>query len=133
MGLPATVVLHRPPAWTDSLRAYRFVVDSEVRGRIRRGEMLSFEIQPERNWARARIDWTGSPRLEFEAGLRPDRALGGQAATEPTHGAVVSTRHDALVALIADLTVFPRSPSSASPRTDLGPWVPTAVDLAVSR
>ncbi len=68
MGLPATVVLHRPSAWTDSLRAYRFVVDSEVRGRIRRGEMLSFEIQPGRHWARARIDWTGSPRLEFEAG-----------------------------------------------------------------
>ncbi len=67
MGQPATVVLHRPAAWADRLRAYRFVVDGEARGRIRLGEALSFEIQPGRHWAQARIDWTGSPQLEFAA------------------------------------------------------------------
>ena len=67
MDQPATVILHRPPAWSDRLRAYRFVVDGEVRGHIRRGKTLSFEIQPGRHWAQALIDWTGSPQLEFEA------------------------------------------------------------------
>ncbi len=67
MRQTATVILHRPPAWSDRLRTYRFLLDGEVRGHIRRGATLSFEIHPGRHWAQARIDWTGSPRLEFDA------------------------------------------------------------------
>ncbi|MGC5030460.1 hypothetical protein [Micromonospora sp. DT229] len=62
------VVVRRPHGfWRDHLRAYELVVDGQPYGRVRRGEEVRFEVTPGRHWAQARIDWTGSPRLTFDA------------------------------------------------------------------
>lgn len=69
MTVVGTVTISRPRTrWLDRLRAYRLVVDGAVKGEIRAGEEQSFAVAPGRHWVQGRIDWTGSPRLEFEVG-----------------------------------------------------------------
>jgi hypothetical protein len=82
MDQSCSVVLHRPRrAWTDKSRAYQFLVDGELRGRIQPGQVLSLDIPPGRHWAHVRIDWTGSPRLEFE--VAPGEAVHLQVTPRP--------------------------------------------------
>ncbi len=62
------VVVRRPDGvWRDLLRAYELVVDGQFYGKIRCGEEVRFEVAAGPHWAQARIDWTGSPRLAFDA------------------------------------------------------------------
>ena len=71
----ATVVVSRSlDARRDALRAYVVVLDGERVGKIRRGEKITVAVAPGRHVVRARIDWTGSPGVEFTA------SAGGHAA-----------------------------------------------------
>ena len=68
MTEPTHLIISRPSGtWRDKLRAYQLTVDGAQAGRIRSGETLDLPISPGRHWAEARIDWSGSRRLEFEA------------------------------------------------------------------
>jgi hypothetical protein len=63
----AQLVVHRPPAvWRDRVRAYRLLVDDEFCGKVHPGQTLAVTVPAGRHWAQARIDWSGSPRVEFE-------------------------------------------------------------------
>lgn len=64
----AHLTVARPAgAWRDAVRAYRLVVDGAPVGQIRTGETLHVPISPGRHRVEARIDWTGSRAVEFEA------------------------------------------------------------------
>jgi hypothetical protein len=45
----------------DFLRAYKLLVDGEVRGRVRPRKSVEVEVEPGPHEVRMKIDWTGSP------------------------------------------------------------------------
>jgi hypothetical protein len=53
-------------AWTDRARAYKIVVDGELKGTVRNGEQLILPIASGPHAGQARIDWTGSPAVPFD-------------------------------------------------------------------
>jgi hypothetical protein len=64
----AHLTVARPAGiWRDAVRAYRLMVDGAPVGQIRKGETLRVPISPGRHRVEARIDWTGSRAVEFEA------------------------------------------------------------------
>ena len=70
----AHLTVSRPAgAFRDAVRAYRVMVDGALVGHVRGGETLHVPISPGRHRVEARIDWSGSRAVEFEA------AAGGEA------------------------------------------------------
>jgi hypothetical protein len=60
------VIFTRPKGrYRDLIRAYRLLVDGVPCGTIRSGGELAVDLQPGPHTAQARIDWSGSPKLEF--------------------------------------------------------------------
>jgi hypothetical protein len=63
----ATAVFYRSRTpWRDLIRSYRIVVDGVDRAMIRRRKEVSVPVAPGRHIVQARIDWTGSPPMEFD-------------------------------------------------------------------
>lgn len=64
--------------YRDLMRSYVVVLDGKQVGRVGKGEEVTVAIAPGRHVVRARIDWTGSPEIEFtvEAGGRAAFCVG---------------------------------------------------------
>lgn len=62
----ATIVLSRPKAYRDRIRAYKVKVDGERLGRIKHGSEESFEIAPGKHSVRCTIDWASSNTVEID-------------------------------------------------------------------
>ncbi|HYZ79579.1 MAG TPA: hypothetical protein VE596_19630 [Gaiellaceae bacterium] len=52
--------------WRDRLRAYSVVVDSEVVGKIRRGETIELSVAPGAHSVQVAIDWARSPAIDID-------------------------------------------------------------------
>lgn len=63
----AEIVVRRPKAWQDKLRAYKIVIDGEGVGTIREGEEKRFAVSPGNHILRLTIDWKGSREFEVSA------------------------------------------------------------------
>lgn len=61
------VQIVRRAGWIDWLRAYKIVVDGRVVGKVGNGDSAEFDVAPGRHTIQLRIDWCGSPTLEFHA------------------------------------------------------------------
>jgi hypothetical protein len=62
----ARIEFKRESRLKDAIRAYQVELDGEVIGKINRGESVGFDIQPGRHRLRLKIDWCGSPDIDFE-------------------------------------------------------------------
>jgi hypothetical protein len=63
----ATAVFYRPAGvWRDRFRSYRLYLDGQMCGTIRPGREVSVVVSPGHHIAQARIDWNGSPEVEFD-------------------------------------------------------------------
>ena len=70
---PVRLTIARPAGtWRDVMRAYQLLVDGTVVGQIRTEETLQVTISPGRHRIQARIDWSGSRAVEFEAAAGAD-------------------------------------------------------------
>lgn len=68
MSGSARLVINRPAgAWRDRLRAYHVLLDGQRLGVIRAGETIGSDIAAGPHLVQAKIDWSGSPPLEFDA------------------------------------------------------------------
>jgi hypothetical protein len=66
----ATLHIERPSRrFRDAKRSYRVLVDREVRGRVREGDVLTLTVAPGAHTVQARLDWTGS--VEQAVDLEP--------------------------------------------------------------
>ena len=54
--------------WIDRARAYKILVDGELKGTVRAGETLVLAIDPGRHKIQARLDWTGSAPMLIDVG-----------------------------------------------------------------
>ena len=62
----ATVrVTRAPEGFADLMRSYAVVLDGHEVAKLRRGESWEFRIRPGIHRLQMRIDWSGSPELEF--------------------------------------------------------------------
>jgi len=67
------LVVTRPTAFRDRLRAYRIFVDGTNVGDVRAGGQVELEISPGRHRVEARVDWCSSTPLSVEASGEPIR------------------------------------------------------------
>lgn len=61
------VQVERRAGWIDLLRAYKIVVDGRVVGKVGNRGSTEFDVAPGRHTIQMKIDWCGSPTLEFHA------------------------------------------------------------------
>ncbi len=61
------VKVHRESQYADAVRAYQIYVDGELKGEIRRGADVDFFVTEGAHRLRLKIDWCGSPEIEFSA------------------------------------------------------------------
>ena len=61
------VKIHREKQLADAARAYQIYVDGEQKGEIRRGASADFFVTEGTHRLRLKIDWCGSPEIEFSA------------------------------------------------------------------
>jgi hypothetical protein len=54
--------------WRDKLRRYKVVLDGKPIGKIADGGVEEFSIEPGSHTLRIKLDWAGSPTIEFEVG-----------------------------------------------------------------
>ncbi len=74
MAPGATIIVTRPGGhYRDALRSYILEVDGLARGRIKPGQSVAVDLDPGPHAVRARISWTGSPRLEVA--LKPGQTV----------------------------------------------------------
>lgn len=59
--------IHREKQFADAARAYLIYVDGEKKGEIRRGATEDFFVAEGAHRIRLKIDWCGSPEIEFNA------------------------------------------------------------------
>jgi len=62
------VKIHRENEFADAVRAYQIFVDGEKKGEIRRGESQDFFVPEGTHRIQLKIDWCGSPEIEFNVG-----------------------------------------------------------------
>lgn len=62
----ARIEFKRENRFKDAVRAYQIELDGEVIGKINKGESTGFDIQAGRHRLRLKIDWCGSPYIDFE-------------------------------------------------------------------
>jgi hypothetical protein len=62
------VKIHRENQYADAVRAYRIDVDGEQKAEIRRGSTEDFFVAVGTHRIRLKIDWCGSPEIEFSVG-----------------------------------------------------------------
>ena len=62
------VKIHRASQYADAVRGYRIYVDGEEKGEIRRGGSEDFFVPEGTHRLQLKIDWCGSPEIEFSAG-----------------------------------------------------------------
>ena len=60
------ILLKRPFAAADMLRAYKIVLDGRVVGTIRCGKTVQVAVSPGRHTLRLQIDWCYSNAVEFD-------------------------------------------------------------------
>lgn len=53
-------------AWRDRARAYEVLLDGHRIGEVGNGREFTTAVEPGKHSIRLRLDWTGSPTLEFE-------------------------------------------------------------------
>jgi hypothetical protein len=88
------IVVDRPSAGSRNLlRRYNIKVDGELVGTIRRGGRLAVEVSPGSHHVEARIDWTGSPRVEVNVVDGTDAHLTVRPAGNPFQGYQAYTKH----------------------------------------
>lgn len=56
----------RAPAYADSLRLYKIMVDGEVREEIADGDSKAFTIEPGLHTIYVKMDWVRSNKIKFE-------------------------------------------------------------------
>ena len=61
------LIIAREGAWTDSLRAYKVLVDGTERAAIRQKETVTVPVEPGDHTLRLAIDFLGSDTLPFSA------------------------------------------------------------------
>ena len=69
------VKIHRESQFADALRAYQIYVDGEQKGDIRRGASVDFFVSAGVHRIQLKIDWCGSPEIEFSAGAEENVEL----------------------------------------------------------
>jgi hypothetical protein len=75
--MTATIHVQRTPdGYTDSLRAYKVLVDGQVQGRLKRGESVDVQVAPGVHTVRMAVDWCRSRQHTVEV------ADGGTAVLE---------------------------------------------------
>jgi len=90
------LVVWRPRGvWRDLLRSYRLEVDGELRGTVRRGQVLELEVPAGSHAVRARIDWTGSPDIVVD--VQPGGSV--TVVVEPAEGGWSLTADDDYLSL----------------------------------
>jgi hypothetical protein len=62
----ATLRITRGKYYTDSLRAYKIIIDGETAGRIKRNEVIEVPITPGLHKVVLKIDWCRSNELEVK-------------------------------------------------------------------
>ncbi|HUR26915.1 MAG TPA: hypothetical protein VM509_01905, partial [Planctomycetota bacterium] len=62
----ATLTVQRDKGWADKIRRYRILVDGLEIGRMAEGEVIRHTLTDGMHVIEARIDWCGSPPLQFE-------------------------------------------------------------------
>ena len=63
----ATLVLARPKAYVDKVRAYKIMLDGQEIGRIKEGAEESLTIPSGSHELQLKIDWALSPVVRFDA------------------------------------------------------------------
>ena len=61
------ITIRRDSGYADRFRSYRIMIDGEERGEIGNGETVTIRIEPGRHRLSLKIDWCGSPTVEFDA------------------------------------------------------------------
>jgi len=61
------VKIHRASQYADAVRAYKIYVDGELKGEIRRNSTEDFFVTEGTHSIQLKIDWCGSPEIEFDA------------------------------------------------------------------
>ena len=62
------VKINRESQFADAVRAYQIYVDGEKKSEIRCGETQEFFVPPGNYRISLKIDWCGSPEIEFSVG-----------------------------------------------------------------
>jgi len=60
------IKIQRDSGYADRLRAYKVVLDGEVIGEIRNGQLVEFDVAPGMHRLNIKIDWCRSNAVEFE-------------------------------------------------------------------
>ena len=63
----ATLTVRRDKGYADKIRKYRILLDGVEVGRLAEGAVLREEISEGPHVVEARVDWCGSPPLQFDA------------------------------------------------------------------
>jgi hypothetical protein len=63
----ATLRISRDRGYADKIRAYKILLNDVPIGKLNEGKELETQIPPGKHRVKAKIDWCGSPELEFEA------------------------------------------------------------------
>jgi len=62
----ARIEIKREGGFKDAVRAYQIELDGKVIGKINKGEEVGLDIPAGKHRLRLKIDWCGSPSLDFE-------------------------------------------------------------------
>jgi hypothetical protein len=62
----ARIELKRENRFKDAIRAYQVELDGNVIGKINKGESTGFDIPAGKHRLKLKIDWCGSPYVDFE-------------------------------------------------------------------
>lgn len=75
-GGRATIQIDRASGGlVDRLRAYRVILDGHEVGKIRRGERITFDVDPGRHEIYLKIDWCRSPTITLELAPKEETRL----------------------------------------------------------
>jgi hypothetical protein len=67
MSDQAQITVRRTTSYADRLRAYKVTVDGIVVGSLSALETMTLSVSPGKHSLTLRIDWCGSPQIDFDA------------------------------------------------------------------
>lgn len=76
MGAPRICLERASNIWVDRARAYYVIINDEPRGRIRRGEKVTFDVDPGAQAVELRVDWCRSRVVKFDLESDEEALLG---------------------------------------------------------
>lgn len=62
----ARIEIKREGGFKDAVRAYKIELDGKEVGKINKGEQIGLDIEAGKHRLRLKIDWCGSPEVDFE-------------------------------------------------------------------